>query len=582
MVRSKRIKELLIVAAILFGYCLLLNSVNFISYFKDGCLLGTKLWQDTSYHLMRLQSICDGLRGGQFPVKIYPNTLNGYGYASPLFYPDLFLYLPASWMLCGMELGLAYCCFLLLLSFGGTFFFYLFAKKICKKTFYAVVAAGLYLAGNYTYSVFFYMNAVGQASAACFSPLLLLGIYNMLREDFSKPWLILLGVLGITFSHTISLFLWGIALVVIVLVCFRKCILRPVWWKKVGIMIVLYLGISSAYFFPFAEQFFTTDFYQAVSPWAKLSQQATYILAIFIRGGDAPLTSRVVEYSIGMLVPLSFLLRFFVRKGESNRRRLFFVDLMIGAVLLSQLLASSLFPWKFFENTIFNAIQFPSRILMLTAPLSALSVALILEEFSLRPKKLPVKAIAAVLSVVLLAGTAVFDCIFLPPEGKTSLDTKDLYSYVGGGEWYPVYEDCYGTDGKGNPIVYVASTSDLSVRTKTGKKVDYEREENSLTIRFEAKAGETYRIPLLYYLGYGAENEGEEVTVEHDGYGRMEVTAKKDGTMTISYCGTPIQTVSYVLSPVALVGACAYYAVSFYRKRKNDRFKSPGHHQESV
>ena len=566
---AKRRRELLIVALILFAYCLLLNSVNFISYLKDGVLLGTKLMQDTSYHLMRLQSVYDGLLGGQFPVRIDPNTLNGYGYASPLFYPDLFLYLPACWMLLGMDLGMAYCCFLLLLSFGGTFFFYLFARKICKTPFFAVVAAGLYLSGNYTYSVFFYMNAVGQASAACFSPLLLSGIYNMLKEDFSKPWLILLGVLGITFSHTISLFLWGLALVAIVLVFYRRCLLRPVWWKKVLSMIVLYIGISSAYFFPMAEQYATTDFYQSVSPWAKLSNQATYLFALFFRGEDVPLTSRVVEYSIGIIVPVSFLLRFLVRKRPENKKRLFYVDAMMVAVILSQLMASSLFPWKLFENTIFNVIQFPSRILMLTAPLSALSVALILEELSLSPKRFPVRAVACAVSAVLLLGGAIYDLIFLPPEGKTDLNVESLYSYVGGGEWYPVYEDCYGTDGKGNSIVYVASTSDSWVRTSGGKKVAFEREENSLSIRFEATAGETYRIPLLYYLGYAAVDEqGREQSVGPNGYGRMEVTAQSDGMITVFYRGTVLQTVSYVISPLFLLLACFYYGVTTANKRQ--------------
>ena len=50
---------------------------------------------DLNFFLMRVDGLKDGLLSGTFPVRIQPNWLNGYGYATSIFYGDLFLYFPA-------------------------------------------------------------------------------------------------------------------------------------------------------------------------------------------------------------------------------------------------------------------------------------------------------------------------------------------------------------------------------------------------------------------------------------------------------------------------------------------------------
>ena len=60
------------------------------------CLGGFAVYgTDLHYHMDRVANIAAGLRGGQFPVFIYPDFMNGYGYASPVFYGEALLYLPA-------------------------------------------------------------------------------------------------------------------------------------------------------------------------------------------------------------------------------------------------------------------------------------------------------------------------------------------------------------------------------------------------------------------------------------------------------------------------------------------------------
>ena len=50
---------------------------------------------DLEFHMQRIAAMAAELSYGQFPVRLTTTTLNGYGYASPLCYCELFLLLPA-------------------------------------------------------------------------------------------------------------------------------------------------------------------------------------------------------------------------------------------------------------------------------------------------------------------------------------------------------------------------------------------------------------------------------------------------------------------------------------------------------
>ena len=47
---------------------------------------------DIYFHLMRIEGLAQGMKTGDFPVRIQPAWYGGYGYAVSVFYSDLFLY----------------------------------------------------------------------------------------------------------------------------------------------------------------------------------------------------------------------------------------------------------------------------------------------------------------------------------------------------------------------------------------------------------------------------------------------------------------------------------------------------------
>ena len=93
---------------------------------------------DITFHLQRLDALAQefrlGIDWGNFPFRIYSFTLDGYGYGSPLFYGDLFLYpfaLLASW---GVSVYAAYRLMLIVMLAGAYLTFRLMLREVTSST----------------------------------------------------------------------------------------------------------------------------------------------------------------------------------------------------------------------------------------------------------------------------------------------------------------------------------------------------------------------------------------------------------------------------------------------------------------
>ena len=72
--------------------------------------------QDLKFHLTRIEGIKEGLLNGAFPVKIQPFWLNDHGYATSVFYGDVFLYAPALLRIMGVSIQGAYKFYIFLMN----------------------------------------------------------------------------------------------------------------------------------------------------------------------------------------------------------------------------------------------------------------------------------------------------------------------------------------------------------------------------------------------------------------------------------------------------------------------------------
>ena len=70
------------------------------------CNVQTFLGHDVYFHMTRMEALAQEIDAGNIPARLYYFVYDGYGYASPMFYGDLFLIIPALLILMGVPMCL--------------------------------------------------------------------------------------------------------------------------------------------------------------------------------------------------------------------------------------------------------------------------------------------------------------------------------------------------------------------------------------------------------------------------------------------------------------------------------------------
>ena len=118
---------------------------------------------DGTYHMARLLNLADGLKNGQFPVRMGGFAYDGYGGVMSVFYPDTFLY-PFALMILGGASAVYVCnVFSVALNIGAALSMYVAAKRLFEKRWAATGASILYTLASYRVVNVFTRVAFGEA-----------------------------------------------------------------------------------------------------------------------------------------------------------------------------------------------------------------------------------------------------------------------------------------------------------------------------------------------------------------------------------------------------------------------------------
>lgn len=201
-------------------------------------LLGLPLYQpgivggiDLPFHMNRIEGIYEGLKEGQFPVRIQPGWLNGYGYAVSVFYGDILLYFPAVLRLVGFSLQDAMKAYLIAVNFLTVFAAYFSFRKCLWCNEAALTAAVLYAGAGDRLVRFYDSSQIGAVSAMIFYPVVFAGLYLLFtrekqgRDDRTWLWL-LTGFSGLLMTHLLSCIMIGIFAAVSCILCIRRLFRR--------------------------------------------------------------------------------------------------------------------------------------------------------------------------------------------------------------------------------------------------------------------------------------------------------------------------------------------------------------------
>lgn len=512
------------------------------------------LIDDLPFHLNRIQSLADSIKQGDYFPMIYGTNLKGYGYANGVFYPQLFLYIPAlmicnsvdlisSYLAYSFILNIAcflisyYCCIAALKKISECLYLSVQSSQLSQssinnsKVFISTININIFslvfsfLYTTNVYRVFNYVKgSVGNYTAMTFFPIVILGILEIFLPLMSKNnpksspfnsqfrpsktrwWILTLGMTLLLNCHILSVLISSIFIGIISMINIKKMKQFIVPLLKAAIMTVF---INSYILLPIIEQMLSNKFYFNVK--TPLGPISSHSLDVFFN---------LNPYLLFIIV-LSISAFFIYKINKENNQEKKFKDVVLMIIVLSSIAITNIFPWKLLDGKpLIKMIQFPSRILLLSSTIIYFYLTYYIISL-FKSKRIPKKGKKTknkkITSIVIILAILSLSC-----EVYTSINynngIKTPYNYVVDnetieqGEYFP---QNFKTDYYKSKKQFVYCLNNTKIKYKFSKDT---KNANTATLEYEIldsndsnaensennKKNYNLELPITYYKGYKA------------------------------------------------------------------------------
>lgn len=519
--------------------------------FTINCIGG----DDLIYHLLRIEALKEGILAGRPFLRINMLFFGGAGYASSMFYPDLFLYFPALLRAIGTQINLSFHLFVALCIILGFASSYFCAKYVSGSSYAALATAVIFTLYQYHIDDIYTRSAVGEYTAVIFVPFVIAGLYDLLHAKYEKPYLLFIGMTGVLLCHTITAIICVVICLIFVIAGYRQFAGEKSLILKLILTAAAVLGVTAFYWIPVLEimmqgvlnsdHFFDME-YESVRLWEMLFNK----------------TCRM-----GAAVFLLLLIRLVIKKKDR------FADTCAVCGIVLSLISTSLIPWGRLQDVL-GFMQFPWRVYVITGPLLAFAEGIYIRDLAeeISSSDGTVKDRITRLLVIIVSGVMLISltCNLQRNEKEYYSYSDDYFSYkpytaeVIGGEWLPV---------AASDREALIAGSDVA-RSDDGSEYSVERYKNELSVSGIPAGAEYIDVPFVYYKGYAAmdRNTGERLAVSGEGNnGLVRVYTKGRENIRVWYAGTAAQLAGSVISILSLAGIVAYVLIKKRRAMSQDK-----------
>ena len=477
------------------------------------------LIDDGAFHIGRLKALAYDLSFSNIKPWIYTQTYYGVGYPLGIFYPDIFLVPFAILVKLGISEYVSFMIMLVFINFFSGISAYYCVKKILKYEKYddveykALVIALMYFVYPYRIWDVFFRMAIGESMSFIFIPLIILGVYEIFKQNKLGVSLFL-GMTGIIYSHILSVVIVSSVLIVYYLLNVKKIIKNPKILVNTIINACFTVISTLMVTLPIWEmQSFTKLYYQTGKKtfgWLKDN------VLFGVKGGDAT--------SIVITVILSVALWKLSKKAGLKGK----LGITLG---YSIFICTGLFIWGPLERlfSFVNILQFPWRLLVIGAMPFAMLVGM--ATFDKKPIYI------ATIGMLWLATVFMCSTAYIP------IDDVNLFGdySVGRGEYLTADEEYFFLDK--HTVDEIKFEYGILRKDNTYTFADSMNEDHS-----------SYVLPLGYYKGYeikDSKNNKYDYKISENGF--IEIEKKDDNIITVKYVGTMIQKVSMLISILSFV-----------------------------
>lgn len=519
---------------------LIASSVSLKSTFTIG--------HDGVYHLARIQNLADGLKYGQFPVRMGGFSYNGYGALTSVFYPDVWLYPFALMLLGGASVAYTGNVLCAAVNIASAVSMYAAGKGLLKNRWAATCAAILYELAIYRVTDVYTRMALGEMLAMVFLPLFLWGLWEVVCGDKTKWKLLALSACAIYLSHMLSTLMCAVLAAGFALLHIRGIIkekrMLPLM-KAVGLCLLL-CAFQLAPFVTYSMQGVGAS--GLVNDLTENSIEPGQILTLGQGSADIVQSNRKIlgfsmEIGLPLMVGAALALYAALNQKERGQTERLALELVTAGALLA-VMATDFFPWGAVMTVTRGKagyIQFTWRLLMLVTPLLALAGGYGFAAFG--GKRQDAAAVAALCLAALCA---------MPTLRTEMLSNKTIEQ---GANISPHLGLAYAEYTL--PDTHFRDTWDRTVHIDGNVTVsDYAKTGTTVTAHVHADTDGMVALPLFGFDGYRATADGQELALSCGESNRLTaaIPAGTDGELRVWFAGRTWWRATDAVSLAALVG----------------------------
>lgn len=548
------------------------------------------IMDDFAFSFVRIEGIKDAILEGQLPAVVLPNSMLGYGYADPVFYPNILLYFPAVMRVLGFPFMESYKTFIFLMHLLTAGIAYYSVKQVFHSNKIGLIGSFLYTFSIYRLIDVYRRAAIGEFCAIAFLPLVVYGLYHILTSDtekqtYKRSWIPLtVGLWGVANTHLLSCEMAAVFILPVCLVCIRR-----IFTKARMVQLIKAVGMTlllTAYFIiPFIDmslrdsyKVFTNEPMNAAESTLSFFQTFSIFFsqlgsAVGYTEGNPPR-----DLGIGFVFLIGIVLYVYLSGITNDRQQSVQMAGVQSAVLRQRFcnlccilgciaiwMTTYHFPWSQIGNQggllkkVLFMVQFPWRY---TAVATVLLLFVLCDVFRMLQGEKYKHAGYIVVTVfaVLICIQTLYYFQTVPREGETLFYYEEAGLPMSGGNGYGEYEPSDFNDIK---IGYNIWQLQEKFGTKEGiiEILDYDKygTDAVLSVNNLTKEEQEVYLPILYYPGYIAYDifSNEPMTVFKTEKGTLGVRLPVGymSAVKIEYHISWLYRVGELVSLLTLVGA---------------------------
>jgi uncharacterized membrane protein YfhO len=438
-------------------------------------------------------------------------------------------------------------------------------NRLLNNTFVAAVSSLLYTFCVYRLEALYFRSGLSEAITFIYVPIVILGLYEIIKGDYRKWYIIATGYILFLYTHALSSVLMFITMLLLMLFYYKSFLKEPKRFYYLLLAGLVTVVISMYYWLPLLEQNFSNTFgYHKHLGIESVGRFIALPLNLIVKGllmGFTPLMMFIPGIGLSLTVVVG--LRLFVYEQSPARRSL---DICILLGLFYVVISCSLFPWESFPLNKLSFIQFAWRLYEFSSFFFAMAGGYYLYRL-LHTRIRRIACFAGIIfCCILILKNESYVCkkyySWFYDTHKGIIDNQGLVAL----EYVPYRVP--GTQGYPPSLKYVEARGDTVVAGNSNTHISNLVKDKGIT-RFDVSPAspDSLELPLFYYKGYRAELNGHEVAVEQSQHGLIQLNVAEPGHVKVYYGGTAIQKWSYYVSIAGII--IFIVAVCLYKRKKH-------------